>query len=65
MTQAGFIYKLCCIDPAIKEIYVGSTKNLRVRKNQHKTRLIIRMMKNLMFMFINLFVEMVGFLILI
>ncbi len=38
MTQVGFIYKLCCIDPEIKEIYVGSTKNLRVRKNQHKTR---------------------------
>ncbi len=38
MTQVGFVYKLCCIDPEIKEIYVGSTKNLRVRKNQHKTR---------------------------
>ncbi len=37
MTQVGFVYKLCCIDPEIKEIYVGSTKNLRVRKNQHKT----------------------------
>ena len=36
MTQLGFVYKLCCIDPEIKEIYVGSTKNLRVRKNQHK-----------------------------
>ncbi len=36
MTQVGFVYKLCCIDPEIKEIYVGSTKNLRVRKNQHK-----------------------------
>ena len=36
MTQVGFVYKLCCIDPEIKEIYVGSTKNLRVRKGQHK-----------------------------
>ncbi len=36
MTQIGFVYKLCCIDPEIKEIYVGSTKNLRVRKSDHK-----------------------------
>jgi hypothetical protein len=36
MTQVGFVYKLCCIDPEIKEIYIGSTKNLRVRKGQHK-----------------------------
>jgi hypothetical protein len=36
MTQIGFIYKLCCIDPEIKEIYVGSTINLRVRKYRHK-----------------------------
>ena len=36
MTQVGFVYKLCCNDPEIKEIYVGSTKNLRVRKNKHK-----------------------------
>ena len=37
MSQVGFVYKLCCIDPEIKEIYVGSTKNLRVRKGQHKS----------------------------
>ena len=37
MTQVGFVYKLCCIDPEIKEIYVGSTKNLRVRKSSHKS----------------------------
>ncbi len=36
MSQVGFVYKLCCIDPEIKEIYIGSTKNLRVRKGQHK-----------------------------
>jgi hypothetical protein len=36
MSQVGFVYKLCCIDPEIKEVYVGSTKNLRVRKGQHK-----------------------------
>ncbi len=38
MSQVGFIYKLCCNDPEIKEVYVGSTKNLRVRKGQHKNR---------------------------
>ena len=36
MAQTGFIYKLACKNPSIKEIYVGSTKNLRVRKSQHK-----------------------------
>lgn len=38
MAQTGFIYKLCCRDPTIKEVYVGSTKNLRTRKNQHKNK---------------------------
>jgi hypothetical protein len=32
------VYKLCCNDPKIKDIYVGSTCNFRVRKNQHKTK---------------------------
>ena len=36
MAQTGFIYKLCCRDPTIKDVYVGSTKNLRVRKAEHK-----------------------------
>jgi len=31
------IYKLCCKDPNIKDIYVGSTTNFRIRKNMHKT----------------------------
>ena len=30
------IYKLCCKDPTIKEVYVGSTTNFRQRKRQHK-----------------------------
>jgi len=32
----GLIYKLCCKDPNIKEIYVGSTVNFRLRKRKHK-----------------------------
>ncbi len=37
MAQTAFIYKLACKNPSIKEIYyVGSTKNLGVRKSQHK-----------------------------
>ena len=32
----GLIYKLCCKDPNIKEIYVGSTVNFRGRKGNHK-----------------------------
>ena len=38
MAQTGFIYKLCCRDPTIKDVYVGSTKNLRVRKAMHKSK---------------------------
>jgi hypothetical protein len=31
------IYKLCCKDILITDIYIGSTTNMRVRKNQHKS----------------------------
>lgn len=37
MSKIGFIYKLACNDTEITEIYIGSTKNMRVRKNQHKS----------------------------
>ena len=30
------IYKLCCLDTDIKEIYIGSTTNFKRRKCQHK-----------------------------
>lgn len=30
------IYKLCCLDPSINEIYIGHTTNFTKRKNQHK-----------------------------
>jgi hypothetical protein len=30
------IYKICCKDPTIEEIYVGHTTNFTQRKNQHK-----------------------------
>ncbi len=33
----GIIYKLCCNDQNIKDIYVGSTTNFSRRKAQHKT----------------------------
>ena len=32
----GNIYKLCCLDPNITEIYIGSTVNKYRRKQQHK-----------------------------
>ena len=31
------IYKLCCKDPEITDIYIGHTTNFTKRKNQHKT----------------------------
>jgi hypothetical protein len=33
----GIIYKLCCKDTTIKDIYIGSTCSFRRRKNAHKT----------------------------
>ena len=32
----GLIYKLCCLDPNVKEIYVGSSTNFVERKKGHK-----------------------------
>lgn len=32
------IYKLCCKDPDVEDVYVGSTTNFRTRKNEHKSR---------------------------
>jgi hypothetical protein len=32
----SIIYKLCCKDPEIKDIYIGSTTNFRKRKCGHK-----------------------------
>jgi hypothetical protein len=31
------IYKICCKDPKISDIYIGHTTNFTQRKNQHKT----------------------------
>lgn len=36
--ENGMIYKLCCKNPEIKDIYIGSTTNFRLRKNSHKCR---------------------------
>ena len=33
----GFIYKLCCLDVNIKDIYIGSSTNFKQRKKNHKT----------------------------
>ena len=32
----SMIYKLCCNDPSIKDVYVGSTTNFTRRKHDHK-----------------------------
>ena len=32
----GYIYRLFCVDPAIKDEYIGSTTNFRQRKCSHK-----------------------------
>jgi len=35
--QNSLIYKIVCNDTNIKEIYIGSTTNFRLRKSQHKS----------------------------
>jgi len=35
--KTGLIYKLCSRDPTVKEIYIGSTTNPKVRKWCHKS----------------------------
>ena len=35
--ENAIVYKLCCDDPEITDIYVGSTCNFKVRKWQHKS----------------------------
>lgn len=35
--ENSFIYKLCCKDPEITDVYVGSTTNLARRKCKHKS----------------------------
>ena len=37
MANVGFIYKIVSKDVAIKDLYVGATTNLKVRKHAHKT----------------------------
>ena len=34
----SIIYKICCRNPDIKEIYIGSTTNFYRRKQEHKNR---------------------------
>ena len=34
--KTGHVYKLCCSDVNVTDIYVGSTKSLRNRKQSHK-----------------------------
>ena len=33
----AFIYKLCCLDVSVKEIYIGSSTNFKQRKIKHKS----------------------------
>jgi len=36
--QNSVIYKICCKDPEIKDIYVGSTTSFKRRMSHHKSR---------------------------
>lgn len=37
MQKIGFVYKLCINDGSLDDCYVGSTKNVKQRRQQHKT----------------------------
>ena len=37
MSKSGTIYKLCCVDTDIEEIYIGGTKNFNRRRSEHKS----------------------------
>jgi hypothetical protein len=45
--EKAVVYKLCCDDPEITDIYVGSTCNFKVRKWNHKAHVAIQMMTNI------------------
>lgn len=36
--RTGYVYKLACLDPAVAEIYVGSTTRVADRRQNHKSR---------------------------
>ena len=36
--QKSVIYKICCKDPEITDIYVGSTTNFKRRMSEHKSK---------------------------
>jgi hypothetical protein len=38
MMKTGYVYKLCCNDINVKEIYVGSTVNMKERRREHRHR---------------------------
>jgi len=38
--QNSIIYKLCCKDINITDIYIGSTTNFKARKSQHKSKVV-------------------------
>ena len=40
MYQHSSIYKLCCKDPSITDCYVGSTCNVRTRRDRHRRRCV-------------------------
>ena len=36
MSKTGYIYKICCKDSNITEIYIGSTQNIKEGKRSHR-----------------------------
>ena len=45
--ENAVVYKLCCDDPEMTDIYVGSTCNFKVRKTNTKALVVIKMMKSI------------------
>jgi predicted GIY-YIG superfamily endonuclease len=55
----GLIYKICCNDENIKDIYIGSTVDFKRRKGRHKCNCYNEKTRNIIVNYINTFVIMV------
>jgi hypothetical protein len=53
------IYKICCKDLSISNLYIGNTTNLVKRRYQHKVVVLMKKINLIILKYINLFVIMV------
>jgi hypothetical protein len=54
-TKEYIFYRIVCKNPEIKECYVGSTTNFKIRKQSHKVVVITKTVQTIINMYINLY----------